>query len=74
MFGHLSRLTENCPAKQAPNEALKPSRKPRGRPKITWIETVSKQLKTFGIDNIFDAIEYARDKIVAKISEHYLTC
>ena len=61
-FGHLSRLPENCPAKQALYEALKPSRKPRGRPQITWIETVSKQLKTLGIDNIFDAIEYARDR------------
>ena len=61
-FGHLARLPESCPAKQALYEALKPVKRPRGRPQITWIEIIRKQLKNIGFDTIYDAIESARDR------------
>ena len=41
-FGHLGRLSENCPAKQALYEALRPAKRPKGRPETTWQEIVKK--------------------------------
>ena len=61
-FGHLCRLPENCPAKQALYEALKPAKKPRGRPLFTWLELITNQVKELDFDNIYDAIEFARDR------------
>ena len=44
-LGHLFRLDENTPAKLALKCALKSTRKPRGRQKITWITMMKEKLK-----------------------------
>ncbi len=43
--GHLHRLPDDAPARQALREALIPAPRPPGRPKTTWISTVNKDLK-----------------------------
>ena len=60
-FGHLSRLPENCSAKQALYEALRPAKRPKGRQQTTWLEIVKKQLKEKGFDTIYEAIDLARN-------------
>ena len=44
-FGHLMRLDENTPARKALKVALIKLKRPRGRPKLTWIELMRKQLQ-----------------------------
>ena len=44
-YGHLIRLPEETPAKQALREAQKASRKPRGGQKLTWLKLVKKDLE-----------------------------
>ena len=44
-FGHINRLPENCPAKQALYEALRPAKRPKGRPQPTWLEIVKNSPK-----------------------------
>ena len=36
-FGHLARLPDDSPAKEALDYATQPSRRPRGKPALTWI-------------------------------------
>ena len=48
-FGHLMRLDENTPAQKALRVALMQSKRPRGRPKLTWIEMMRKQLQTINL-------------------------
>ena len=48
-FGHLMRLDENTPARKALRVALMQSKRPRGRPKLTWIEMMRKQLQTINL-------------------------
>ena len=48
-LGHLLRLPLETPARLALNEALKPSRKHRGRPPMTWIKSVMKDLTNLNI-------------------------
>ena len=36
-FGHLTRLTENTPAKIAFKHALEPAKRPPGKPTVIWI-------------------------------------
>ena len=45
-LGHLMRLPEDSPARLALIEALKPSRRPQGRPKTTWISNMNKELQS----------------------------
>ena len=48
--GHLMRLPEETPARIALQEALKPVRRPAGRPKQTWIATINQDLKNLNPD------------------------
>ena len=43
--GHIHRLPEQPSAQEALKEALRPSKKPTGRQKTTWIKTVEKDLE-----------------------------
>jgi hypothetical protein len=48
-FGHLMRMDERTPARQAMEIALKPAKRPKGKPKTTWITMMTKELQeTFG--------------------------
>ena len=50
-FGHLLRLPETTPARQALSYALKPMSRTRGRPKLNWIRVITEQLKNdFNLD------------------------
>ena len=49
-YGHSQRLPEESPAKQALYEIERRVERPVGRPMVTWIETVTKQLKEKGIE------------------------
>ena len=49
-IGHLFRLPEDAPAKQALEESLRPVRRPRGKPKTTWIASVGKELKEMNLN------------------------
>ena len=48
-YGHLLRLSPQCPARQALNEARKIVRRPIGRPITTWLQTIDKDLIVMGI-------------------------
>ena len=48
-IGHLHRLPESTPAHQALVEALRPTKRPRGRPATTWISMVNNDLKELGL-------------------------
>ena len=62
-FSHLARLPENTPAKRALRFALKPVRLPRGKPKITWITIIKKQLKEeLWIPSILTALKKAQNR------------
>ena len=43
-LGHLLRLPNDTPARKAFREALKPTKRPRGRTIGTWISTIKKDL------------------------------
>ena len=49
-LGHLMRLPDETPAKQALEESHRKARKPQGRPKLTWMKQVQNQLKDMKID------------------------
>ena len=65
-FGHVCRLQENTPARKALKEALEPVKKPRGRRKTTYLDTVVKDLKTHNIVSIEEAILLAKDRDIWK--------
>lgn len=44
-IGHLLRLPENTPARQALKTYLNPAKRPQGRPKLNWVTQVQKDLK-----------------------------
>ena len=44
-FGHVCRLPETTSVKIALLEALRPSKKPSGRPKTTYLQMIKTQLK-----------------------------
>ena len=44
-FGHVCRLPETTPVKIALRKALRPSKKPRGRPKTTYLQVIKTKLK-----------------------------
>ena len=46
------RLPEGTPARQALQIALKPVTRPRGRQKITWIQSTNTLLQSVGLDNL----------------------
>ena len=62
-LGHLLRLPEDTPARQALAEAQRQVRRPRGRPKTTWISAIQKELKEIHEDlNLLAATEKAQDR------------
>ena len=50
--GRILRLPEETPARQALQIALKSATRPRGRQKITWIQSTNTLLQLFGLDNL----------------------
>ena len=48
--GHLLRLDKTTPARRALEEALRPTRRPPGRPKTTWLEVTKADLRGIGIE------------------------
>jgi len=44
-LGHLMRLPKEVPARKALQEALRPSKRPRGKPQSTWLSTIKKDLE-----------------------------
>ncbi|XP_071941096.1 uncharacterized protein [Antedon mediterranea] len=46
-YGHLLRLNENTPAKIALGEAQRKTKKPKGRPKTTWMANIKKETELF---------------------------
>ena len=61
-FGHACRLPETTPVKIALREALRPSKKPRGRPKTTYLQVIKTQLKERR-KTLEDAMMEARDRV-----------
>ena len=67
-FGHLMRLPENTPARQAFEVAIGPKKRKRGRPKHIWINTLQEDFNELGIDikitaeNIHDLSDLCRDR------------
>lgn len=62
-LGHVARLPDKAPARLALQEALRPTRRPQGRPKTTWIQVVTKQLQTeLNIPDINTAINTAQNR------------
>ena len=43
-LGHLMRLPSDTPAQIALNEAMKPAKRPRGKPRTTWISSIKKDM------------------------------
>ena len=60
-FGHLMRLDENTPARKALSVALIQSKRPRGRPKFTWLELMQKQLQEINL-KWEEASQLAKDR------------
>ena len=50
--GHILRLPEGTPARQALQIALKPVTRPRGQQKTTWIQSTNTLLQSVGLDNL----------------------
>ena len=48
-IGHVHRLPETAPAKQALQEAERPTRRPPGKPKTKWLDVIKTQLITLDI-------------------------
>ena len=48
-LGHVMRLEDDTPAKQALQEFLRPVKKPRGRPTTTWLKKISSDLSETNI-------------------------
>jgi len=62
-LGHLLRLPDDTPARQALLEYQRPVRRPRGKPKTTWISSVQKELKEIQEDmNIQKATELSKER------------
>ena len=60
-FGHLVRLPDGAPAKQALKEAERLCPMPRGRRRTIWLDIMKKQLLTHGM-NFEQAKSYAQDR------------
>ena len=48
-FGHLLRLPEDTPTQQALSNFIKPTTRPRGIPKTTWVDTILNDIKLTNI-------------------------
>ena len=62
-LGHLLRLPEDTPARQALAEYHRTTKRPVGRPKPTWVAQVIKEIKTINpTSNLFDLETLANDR------------
>ena len=61
-FGHVNRLHEDAPARKALQFALSEYKQKRGRPKLTWLKQVEKQLREIDVHGIDVIISLAKDK------------
>ena len=52
LTGHILRLPEDTPVRQALSEALKPTRRPPGRPRLTWVAQVARDLEGMGLPGL----------------------
>ena len=52
-YGHIQRLADNTPARQALKEELRPVKKPQGRPTTTWLKLVRNNLIDAGIQHYY---------------------
>ena len=50
VIGHICRLPEETPAKQALHEATTDYKKKIGRPKLTWIKQIKNDLRELGVE------------------------
>lgn len=48
-LGHMMRLPETSPAHLAIKEAIRPVKRPRGKPKTTWISMINKDIKEMNL-------------------------
>ena len=60
-IGHLFRLPEDTPAKQALEEGIRKVKRPRGKPKTTWLGSVEKELRELNL-NFANAKEKAQER------------
>ena len=58
-YGHLLRLPDDTPAKQALYESDRKVKRPRGKPKITWTNMIKKDLQS---QKLQDINEKAQDR------------
>ena len=66
-LGHLLRLPEETPAKQALREGLRKVKRPKGKPKLTWLGLITKELREIGHNTDIDSlIETANERDVWK--------
>ena len=63
-FGHVCRLPENTPAQIALKEAQRKTKRPKGRPKTTFLQQLQKDLSEKDIYNISSATELAQDRVL----------
>jgi hypothetical protein len=61
-FGHVCRLPSDTPARKALEESLRPAKRPKGRPKTTYISVLLKQLKATGEQSIHSSIKTAQNR------------
>ena len=66
-FGHICRLPEETPAKIALKEAIRKSKRPRGKPKTTYIKVIENQLKEKNIKSIEEAIRLAQNRQIWRV-------
>ena len=66
-LGHLLRLPAETPARQSLKEALTPVKRPRGKPKTTWVHLNKRELEelevVFDLANIDKVTELANDRM-----------
>ena len=62
--GHILRLPDNTPVRQALAEALKPTRRTPGRPRLTWVDQVDRDLEGMGLPGLREEelLELASDR------------
>ena len=65
-LGHLLRLQTETPTRLALIEAVKKVKKPRGKPKTTWLSTVKKYLIDGGVLT-FEQTENLEENLVEKV-------
>ena len=58
----MCRLPETTPVKIALREALRPSKKPRGRPRTTYLQVIKTQLKEKHFQTLEDTMMEAKDR------------